>query len=107
MIQAADGGGDVFVHFSAIQTDGYKELKENQRVSFDVKDGDKGKQAAASPPPAVVVADVVQKTVPIYSEYVAQTLVHIDDEAKVKEVMELVSALEQDDDVQKVFHNLG
>ncbi|MEN9713971.1 MAG: hypothetical protein RLZZ164_635 [Actinomycetota bacterium] len=40
-----DGGGDVFVHFSAIQTDGYKELKENQRVSFDVKDGDKGKQA--------------------------------------------------------------
>jgi YebC/PmpR family DNA-binding regulatory protein len=41
------------------------------------------------------------------SEYVAQTLVHIDDEAKVKEVMELVSALEQDDDVQKVFHNLG
>ncbi|MFM6963645.1 MAG: cold-shock protein [Micrococcales bacterium] len=40
-----DGGSDVFVHFSAIQTDGYKELKENQRVSFDVKDGDKGKQA--------------------------------------------------------------
>jgi CspA family cold shock protein len=40
-----DGGSDVFVHFSAIQTDGYKELKENQRVQFDVKDGDKGKQA--------------------------------------------------------------
>ncbi|MFO0684106.1 MAG: YebC/PmpR family DNA-binding transcriptional regulator [Sandaracinus sp.] len=41
------------------------------------------------------------------SEYVAQTLITVDDEAKVKEVMELVSALEQDDDVQKVFHNLG
>lgn len=41
------------------------------------------------------------------SEYVAQTLITVDDEAKVKDVMELVSALEQDDDVQKVFHNLG
>jgi CspA family cold shock protein len=40
-----DGGADVFVHFSAIKCDGYKELKENQRVSFDIKDGDKGKQA--------------------------------------------------------------
>ena len=40
-----DGGADVFVHFSAIKGDGYKELKENQRVSFDIKDGDKGKQA--------------------------------------------------------------
>ena len=34
-----------FGHFSAIKGDGYKELKENQRVSFDIKDGDKGKQA--------------------------------------------------------------
>ncbi|MEN9737484.1 MAG: hypothetical protein RJA26_717 [Actinomycetota bacterium] len=40
-----DGGADVFVHFSAIQTDGYRELKENQRVEFDVKTGDKGPQA--------------------------------------------------------------
>jgi YebC/PmpR family DNA-binding regulatory protein len=40
------------------------------------------------------------------SEYVAQTLTTLDDENEVKEVMELVSALEQDDDVQKVFHNL-
>ena len=30
-----DGGADVFVHFSAIQGDGYKELKENQRVEFE------------------------------------------------------------------------
>ena len=40
-----DGGPDVFVHFSAIQTDGYRELRENQRVEFDVKTGDKGPQA--------------------------------------------------------------
>ncbi len=40
-----DGGPDVFVHFSAIQTDGCRELKENQRVEFDVKTGDKGPQA--------------------------------------------------------------
>ena len=40
-----DGGADVFVHFSAIAGDGYKELKENQKVEFDVKSGDKGPQA--------------------------------------------------------------
>lgn len=40
-----DGGADVFVHFSAIQSDGFRELQENQRVAFDVKQGDKGPQA--------------------------------------------------------------
>jgi cold shock protein len=40
-----DGGADVFVHFSAIVSDGYRELKENQRVEFEVKTGDKGLQA--------------------------------------------------------------
>ncbi|MDA0246844.1 MAG: cold-shock protein [Actinobacteria bacterium] len=40
-----DDGPDVFVHFSAIQTDGYRELKEEQRVEFEVKTGDKGLQA--------------------------------------------------------------
>jgi CspA family cold shock protein len=40
-----DDGPDVFAHFSAIQSDGYRELKENQRVQFDVKQGDKGLQA--------------------------------------------------------------
>ena len=34
-----DEGGDVFVHFSAIQGDGFKTLSENQRVSFDVESG--------------------------------------------------------------------
>ena len=41
-----DGGGeDLFAHFSSIEMDGYKSLKEEQRVSFEVTDGPKGKQA--------------------------------------------------------------
>ncbi|GGU36072.1 cold-shock protein [Nocardioides sp. NBC_00850] len=40
-----NGGDDVFVHFSAIQTNGYKTLDENQRVEFDVTQGPKGPQA--------------------------------------------------------------
>ena len=43
---AQDGGGaDVFCHFSAIATQGYKSLEENQRVEFDVTQGQKGLQA--------------------------------------------------------------
>lgn len=41
-----DGGADVFVHFSAINSTGYRELRENQRVSYDVTQGAKGPQAA-------------------------------------------------------------
>lgn len=42
-----DGGGeDLFAHFSAINVKGFKSLKEGQRVSFDVAEGPKGKQAA-------------------------------------------------------------
>jgi CspA family cold shock protein len=40
-----DGGEDVFVHFSAIQSDGYKTLTEGQRVELEVSDSPKGKQA--------------------------------------------------------------
>jgi len=41
-----DGGKDVFAHFSAIQEQGFKSLKEGQRVSFDVVTGPKGLQAS-------------------------------------------------------------
>ena len=41
-----DEGNDVFVHFSAIQGDGFKTLAECQRVEFEVVQGDKGPQAA-------------------------------------------------------------
>jgi CspA family cold shock protein len=43
---AVDGGGsDVFVHYSAIQSDGYRSLDEGQRVEFEVVQGQKGPQA--------------------------------------------------------------
>jgi CspA family cold shock protein len=44
-IAQQDGGDDVFVHYSAIQTNGYKSLDENQQVEFDVTQGPKGPQA--------------------------------------------------------------
>jgi CspA family cold shock protein len=40
-----DGGPDVFVHYSAIQTNGYRTLAEAQRVEFDITQGPKGPQA--------------------------------------------------------------
>ena len=42
-----DGGQDVFVHYSAIQSDGYRSLDEGQRVEFEVAQGPKGPQADA------------------------------------------------------------
>ncbi|MCU0841391.1 MAG: cold-shock protein [Thiobacillaceae bacterium] len=41
-----EGGEDLFAHFSEIQSRGFKSLKEAQRVSFEIKTGPKGKQAA-------------------------------------------------------------
>jgi cold shock protein len=42
---STEEGDDVFVHFSAIQTDGFKTLDEGDQVEFDVVDGEKGPQA--------------------------------------------------------------
>ncbi|NLH44937.1 MAG: cold shock domain-containing protein [Acholeplasmataceae bacterium] len=41
-----EDGGDVFVHFSAIQSEGFKTLEEGQAVEFDVVQGNRGEQAA-------------------------------------------------------------
>ena len=42
---AVEGGADVFVHYSGIQSDGYRSLEENQKVDFDITQGPKGPQA--------------------------------------------------------------
>ena len=44
-IAPEDGSADVFVHFSAITGSGYRSLEENQKVSFDITQGQKGPQA--------------------------------------------------------------
>ena len=42
---AVDGGNDLFVHYTAIQMDGYRSLEDGQRVEFEVGEGPKGPQA--------------------------------------------------------------
>ncbi|GAA1363897.1 MULTISPECIES: cold-shock protein [Catellatospora] len=45
-ISVDDGSADVFVHFSEIQSNGFRSLEENQKVEFDIVQGQKGPQAA-------------------------------------------------------------
>lgn len=49
---AVDGGADVFVHYSAIQMDGYRTLEEGQRVEFEISQGQKGRRRTWSAQPA-------------------------------------------------------
>ena len=51
-IKPDDGGEDLFAHFSAISAQGFKSLQENQRVTFDITTGPKGKQASNIQPQA-------------------------------------------------------
>lgn len=44
-IEPSDGGDDVFAHYSQIEMDGYKSLKEGQQVEYELDDGDKGPRA--------------------------------------------------------------
>ena len=46
-LERPDGEADVFVHFSAIEMDGYKTLNEGQKVEFEITEGPKGLQASA------------------------------------------------------------
>jgi CspA family cold shock protein len=59
-IEPESGGGDIFAHFSAIQMDGFRTLKQGSRVSFDLVQGPKGDQAqniqAVAEVPGVSVA---------------------------------------------------
>jgi CspA family cold shock protein len=49
-ISPSDGSADVFVHFSAVQGDGFRSLAEGQTVSYEVENGPKGPQASAVTP---------------------------------------------------------
>lgn len=44
-IEKEDGSGDVFVHYTAIKQEGFKNLEEGQEVEFDIVEGDRGPQA--------------------------------------------------------------
>jgi CspA family cold shock protein len=53
-ISPQDGGTDVFAHFSAIEMEGFRTLKEGQAVEYDVQDGPKGPQASKITPEGAV-----------------------------------------------------
>jgi CspA family cold shock protein len=61
-IQKESDGKDIFVHYSAITMEGYKTLKTNQGVTFDVVQGDNGPQADKVTPTGEVVPEVTEES---------------------------------------------
>ena len=55
---AVDGGRDVFVHFSAIQADGYRTLEEGQRVELEIEQSERGPQASSVRPVRELSRDI-------------------------------------------------
>ena len=65
-ILGEDGGPDIFVHFSAIEGDGFKSLKDGDKVEYELVDSDKGPQATQvrrlPPPPPSSLTDPAEPT---------------------------------------------
>ncbi len=59
-IEPDEGEGDVFVHFSAVQMDGYRTLRQGEPVAFEVIDGPKGKQATNVSRPEGLAAEPME-----------------------------------------------
>lgn len=60
-IEPENGGDDIFVHFSAIQSDGFKTLSEGQAVTYDVEQGPKGLQATNVVPQVIYAKEVEEE----------------------------------------------
>ena len=94
---AQDGGGaDVFVHYSAIDTQGYRSLDEGQRVEFEITQGAKGPQAAIAALGRVERVTGLQLKVGALEAAAQETVRQIDEQvAGSEEVASLVHALEE------------
>lgn len=96
-----DGEEDVFVHFSAIQMEGYKRLKEGQTVEFSIEEGPKGLQAAN-----VILAEAGEMTEEAVSEEVEEVVEEtaedvIEETAEEEDTEETVQESEEEPQEEK------